>query len=91
MTNIKIIKELEASLEWVKKLEPTLFIEFVTYWSIRKSPTFMANELIGEIASQGSSEWIKFIESNHKFRTAYGDEAANELINVIESKRVFSR
>lgn len=84
-------KELKDKFGWLNELEPDLFHEFITYWSIRKSPTQVANSMIEEITSMDFNNWIKLIESNHKFRTTYGDEVARELISIIESKRTLTR
>ncbi len=88
--NFVSINELTNVLGWVEKLEPDLLNDFITYWSIRKSPSFVACNLIESIKERSASSWITLIESNHKFRDAYGEEKANELIEVIESSKLKS-
>lgn len=84
--NLNLFKEIENTLDWVKRLEPDLLKDFVTYWSIRKSPYSTATSLIDNIKSESPNSWINIIESNHKFRVQYGEDKANELISIIELK-----
>lgn len=84
--NLNLVKEIENIFGWIKRLEPNLLKDFVTYWSIRKSPSSTATNLIQNIKSEGSNSWINIIESNHKFRVQYGEDMANELVNIIELK-----
>lgn len=84
--NLNLVKEIENVFDWVKRLEPNLLKDFVTYWSIRKSPSSTATSLIRNIKSESSNSWINIIESNHKFRVQYGEAMANELVNIIELK-----
>ncbi len=86
--NFVSINELSNVLSWIEKLEPDLLKDFITYWSIRKSPHFVAYNLIESIKDRSASSWISLIESNHKFRDAYGEEKANELIDVIENSKL---
>ena len=89
--NFKSDKESISVLDWVKRIEPKLLDDFVKYWSIRKTPFFLASSLIDEIKTTDSNAWIRLIKSNHQFRAEYGEEKANELINIIEiSKPVLS-
>lgn len=87
--NLISIDELSNLLSWVKKLEPILLKDFITYWSIRKSPNFVASSLIKEIKARSPNSWIAIIESNHKFRDAYGEEKANELVEIITTSFLF--
>ena len=78
------VKDLEKMAAWVKRLEPELLNNFIRYWTIRKSSPPVASSLIREIKNIGSHEWINLIESNHKFRTLYGEDTAKKIIEVIE-------
>ncbi|MBI3590845.1 MAG: hypothetical protein HY094_05640 [Candidatus Melainabacteria bacterium] len=83
--NLQQVKDLENIADWVKRIEPELLSNFVRYWSIRKSLPSIASALINEIKTAGSSnDWLSLIESNHKFRELYGEEKADELVDIIE-------
>ncbi len=84
--NQQFVKDIKNELHWVSRLQPELVDDFVTYWSIRKSPHAVAVNKIEEIKSKSNSEWLHLIESNHKFRNTYGEDKAVELISVIEEK-----
>ena len=86
--NLISIDELATTMGWVRRLEPTLLKDFVTYWSIRKSPNFIAFSLIEEIKGKNPGDWIHLIEANQKFRDTYGEEKANELVEIIESNKL---
>jgi hypothetical protein len=87
--NQQFIKDIINTLGWVSRLQPELVDEFVTYWSIRKSPHATAVNKIEEIKNKNANDWLHLIESNHKFRNVYGEDKALELINVIEEKSFF--
>ena len=77
-------KKLEFDL---KTFEPGLVKDFIKYWSTRKSKPFTLDNVIKQIKPEikpEQSAWLKLIESNHKFRTRYGEDIANELVRVIE-------
>lgn len=82
--NLESVPDLSNVLGWVKRLEPGLLNSFVQYWSIRKSPSSIANKFIERLKTLDLRSWINLIESNHKFREAYGEETAKELIEIIE-------
>ena len=84
--NQQFVKDIKNTLSWVSRLQPELLDEFVTYWSIRKSPHAVAVNKIEEIKSKSNNDWLHLIGSNHKFRNIYGEDKAVELINVIEEK-----
>ena len=78
----------EPNQQFVKDIK--LVDDFVTYWSIRKSPHAVAVNKIEEIKSKSNNDWLHLIESNHKFRNTYGEDKAVELISVIEEKSLKS-
>ena len=67
------------------KADPQLFKNFVVYWAIRKSNPFLSANVVMQLKNSYSKVWIKLIEANHKFRTVYGEETAEELIKIIEN------
>ncbi|OGI20440.1 MAG: hypothetical protein A3B68_02855 [Candidatus Melainabacteria bacterium RIFCSPHIGHO2_02_FULL_34_12] len=79
---IKKDSEVEKILSQVKDIAPEVVNDFVSYWSIRKSPSFVADELITKMTHKGS--WLSLIKANHEFRTVFGDDFAEELICAIE-------
>lgn len=88
--NSDFYKDIENVVGWIRRLEPTLAKDFVTYWSIRKSPSYIAKNIIEGMKDSSSNEWINLIESNHKFRDTYGEEKADELVSIIENRRVLA-
>ncbi len=67
----------------VNKLHSDLLRDFITYWSIKKSPSKVTNDL--KEVQKNTSEWLLLIKSNHEFRKIYGDDVAKELITIIEA------
>lgn len=83
--NKKYIQEdLESLIPDRKSMNSQLLRNFVTYWWIRKSHPFLSSFEIKEIKNSFSNVWIEIIESNHKFREAYGETKALEIIHIIE-------
>ena len=66
------------------KVEPQLLESFLTYWSIRKSPSLYPSSSIERIKESDCEQWLKLIQANHKFRNVYGEEVAQELIKIIQ-------
>lgn len=75
--NLELLKEIKTD---------ELVNDFMTYWTIRKSPHAIAANKIEEIKNKNENDWLRLIESNHKFRNTYGEEMALELISAIEEK-----
>ena len=67
-------------------LESELVKNFIKYWSLRKSNPFLVDNVICQIKKEGAGDWFDLIESNHKFRAKYGEEAAKKLIKTIEEE-----
>ena len=78
----EILKELFSEIEGI---EPELFKNFTTYWSLRKSISLNSTDSIRRIKDLEPTKWIDIIQSNHKFREAFGEEAAIKLIVEIEN------
>ena len=65
-------------------LETELFNNFLAYWIMRKSNKIDALSSINDLKTTNPSQWLKLIESNHKFRNRYGEETAEKIIKIIE-------
>ena len=85
MQTTNLNNELERLLPEVGKFEPELFRNFITYWVMRKSNSLNSINTLNEIKS--SNELINLIESNHKFRSLYGEETAKKLIELIKDPK----
>lgn len=79
--NQEIINEVLKLLKDNKELKEELLKDFVTYWTIKKSPSIMQTNMMERLEP---NDWLNLIASNHKFREIYGDNLAKELIKIIE-------
>ena len=77
------LKELVPNLDF----ESGIFRSFVAYWSLRNSGSLGISNHLNEIKNSNPEEWLSLIESNHKFRTLYGEETARVLIKIIEKNK----
>ena len=82
--NTKLEKNIDKIVSQVSKFHPGLLRNFITYWSIKKSSTKVANSLMEKQKDTGG--WLLLRKSNHEFRKKYGEDIAKELINIIEIK-----
>lgn len=82
--NLKVNEGLNNVVKLAGLVNSELFKNFITYWSIKKSPSSIATQLIQEMKDKDSTFWLSLIQSNHEFRDEFGDELAEELINNIE-------
>ena len=80
-------KELKKLFPDIEGFEPELFRNFITYWLIRKSISLDSTNNLNEIKTSNPSTWLNLIESNHKFRSLYGEETAKSLIEMMEEKK----
>ena len=79
-----LTKELQKLLKHTKEFEPEVFRSFITYWLIRKSNSLDYINTLKTIKISNPNVWLSLIQSNHKFRTLYGEETADVLIGLIE-------
>ena len=77
-------KELQKLLPDIEEFEPELFRNFITYWLMRKLNSFDSTNPLKEIRNLNPNIWLSLIESNHKFKSLYGEDVANTLIGIIE-------
>ena len=84
MQTINLNKELKKLLPEFEDFEPELFRNFITYWLIRKSKSLSSTSALKEIKNSNLVGWLNIIESNHKFKSLYGEETAKKLIDMIE-------
>jgi len=68
----------------IREHEPELIKNFITYWSLRRSKPFTPDHVAKKIKGENSNIWLGMIESNHKFRAAFGEDVADELVRIIE-------
>ena len=85
MKTVSLNKELKKLLPDIEEFEPELFRNFITYWIMRKSDSLDSTKTLNKIKNLNPSAWINLIESNHKFRSLYGEEIAQELIKIIKT------
>ncbi len=89
MSNLAIEKEVKRIFSSVgKELEPELFTDFVTYWVMRKSNIIDSTSTVIELKTLYPNKWLRLIESNHKFRSLYGEEIATRLIELIQNNEL---
>lgn len=86
---LNLKESLETFIQGAKNLEPELLRSFVTYWSIRKLYPLIPASSLQQIKSTYANFWINLVRANHKFRTKYGEETANELVEMINDTRGF--
>ena len=86
MQTTSLNKELEKLLMDldIEEFEPELFRNFITYWLMRKSGSLNLTNNLNEMKNSNTTIWLRLIESNHKFKTLYGEETARALIGIIE-------
>jgi len=84
MKTANLNKELQKLLPDTDKFEPELFRNFITYWLIRKSNSFSSTNTLNEVKNSSPNAWLGLIQSNHKFRSLYGEEIAKTLIEMIK-------
>lgn len=65
-----------------------LLEQFITYWWVRKSNSFLSKLELNEIKQSLSDNWLELIESNHKFREKYGEEKASKIIKLVEENGI---
>ena len=80
-------KELEKLLPDIEEFEPEIFRNFITYWLMRKSGSINLTNNLNEIKNSNPNVWLRLIESNHKFKSLYGEETARTLIGMIEESK----
>ncbi len=85
MQTTSLNKELQKLLP-IEEFEPELFRNFITYWLIRKSKSLNSATALKEIKSSNLAGWLNIIESNHKFKSLYGEETAKKLIEMLEEE-----
>ena len=79
-------EELQGLIPNKENIEPELLNDFLTYWLVRKSNAFLSAVEMQQIKESLSNVWLKLIESNQKFRTKYGENKAEEIINLIKKR-----
>ena len=84
MQTTSLNKELQKLLPELEDFEPELFRNFITYWLMRKSNSLDSTGTLKEIKNSNPSLWLNLIESNHKFRSLYGENIASTLIKMIK-------
>ena len=84
MQTINLNKELKKLLPEFEDFEPELFRNFITYWLMRKSNSLNSINTLKEIKNSNPNIWLNLIESNHKFKSLYGEDIASTLIKMIE-------
>ena len=87
MQDTLIKEQLKGLLPNLEGFEPELLRCFVTYWSIRKSDSLDTAGYVNEIKTLHPEQWLSLIESNHKFRNLYGEDAAYKIIKHIEDSK----
>ncbi len=84
MQTANLDKQIQRLLPGVSlKFEPELFRNFISYWLIRKSISLDSKNNLNEMKTSNPSAWLNLIESNHKFRSLYGEDVASTLIRTI--------
>ena len=81
-SNQKLSHDVKKIMSKVSDLEEGTLRDFVTYWLIRKTDPFNADNIIRQITV--SDNWLNITESNSRFRIMYGEETANKIIKMIE-------
>lgn len=80
---------LKGLLNSARSIEPELLRSFVTYWSLRKISFLIPTNSFDQIKKSNLNLWLNLVRSNHRFRSKYGEETANEIVKIINDTRGF--